>query len=97
MNRNYFECHVTIAPQFKDFVQMVADKHKFKTSFLEGDIVMGDAKLMYCTCNDKDEDNITKRMNSLVTELLANKVTVLREKIEEIKWDKRYDVTNINS
>lgn len=84
----YFECHITIEPKFRDKVEIIAKQHKFKVSALVGDEIMGDDKLIYCTCHDTDEDSITSKMQNLVLDL--QNISILRKKIEHIILDVRY-------
>lgn len=86
---NHYECHVTLDPRCRDLVEPIAKEHKFKTSALVGDEVMGDDKLLYCTTHDSDIGRILSRTNRLI-EAFPEGVKVLRKKIEHILLDERY-------
>lgn len=86
----YYECHVTVAPLHSEIFTPIAEVHKFKYSVLKGDEVMGDDKLGYFTCHDRDAMNIEKRMNSLVDCLELMQIKPLRQKIEHVILDKRF-------
>lgn len=88
---SYYECHVTIDPQYSHQVDPVASVHKFKTSVLKGDEIMGDDKLMYCTCHERNFDVIIGRMDELVDNLKAKQIPILRKKIEHVLVDERYN------
>ena len=85
--KEYYECHVTLLPKHQKKVEPLAKKHKFKTSLLVGDEVMGDAKFLYCTSHGKSYDELYGRMEKLVEDLPG---MVLRKKIEHVILDERY-------
>lgn len=87
MIQNYFECHVTLLPDNREKVEPIAKKHKFKTSILVGDEVMGDERLLYCTSHDRTFESMKARMEALISELPP---PILRKKIEHILLDERY-------
>lgn len=86
---NHYECHVTLNPEHRAAVEAIAKVHKFKTSALVGDEVMGDDKLLYCTTHDSDFIRIVRRMDDLI-KALPKEIKVLRKKVEEILIDERY-------
>lgn len=88
MPRNY-ECHVTCLPQDRDIIEPIADKHKFKTSVLTGDEILGDEKYLYCTKHDGDYMNLYYAMEALIKDL--SEVKIVRKKIELILLDERYE------
>lgn len=81
----HYECHVTLKPERIPEIEEIAKRHKFKTSVLMGDEVMGDAKLLYCTTHDVDL-SIWDRMDRLIADL---PVPILRKKIEHVIFDER--------
>lgn len=83
----YYECHVTLPPKDRELVDSIAKFHRFKTSSLVGDEIMGDDKLLYCTSHSKTYDELSQRMDALVENLTENGVEILREKIEHIIYD----------
>lgn len=74
-------------PEWLPKVEPVAKKHKFKTSVLVGDEVMGDAKLLYCTSHGKDFVELNRRMEALIKDLPG---LPMRKKIEHVVLDVRY-------
>lgn len=86
-----FECHVTLKPEQRSVVELVAKKHKFKVSALIGDEVMGDDKLLYCTTHDNDFNRILTRTNALIADFPID-IKILRKKIEQIMIDERYAI-----
>lgn len=85
-----FECHVTLVPsdepEWTKSIEEVAKKHKFKTSFITGDPVLGKAKYFYLTAHDATYAALFDRMNNVVTDLPSRPV---RLKIEQIVYDVR--------
>lgn len=86
----YYECHITLQPDYKEFIEPIAVKHKFKTSVLKGDEIMGDDTLMYCTCHDKSFETISVRMDNLINDFQICDIPILRKKIEHVVLDERY-------
>jgi hypothetical protein len=85
-----FECHVTLPPpkSYGDrlILEDIARKHKFKTSYIVGDPVLGDAKFFYCTSHDITFESLKDRMDRLVADLPR---PILRRKIEQVVFDER--------
>jgi len=85
-----FECHVTLVPSddpsWLETIEKLAKEHKFKTSFITGDPVLGKAKYFYLTAHDKTYNQLAYRMQTIVNALPTRPV---RLKIEEIVYDVR--------
>lgn len=84
-----FECHVTLDPADAGIGEALAKVHKFKTSEIARDEVMGDKNWFYCTKSHKDFSKLRDAMNNLVVALKIAGVYVHRTKIEHIVWDWR--------
>lgn len=93
----YYECHVTIDPKYANVVEIIAEVHKFKTSVLKGDEIMGDDKLLYCTCHDRNFETIHNRMEGLIWQMRMQQIPILRKKIEHILLDERYNNLQVKS
>lgn len=85
-----YECHVTTLPQFKSIVDPIAKQYGFSTSLLVGDDVVGTEKHLYCTTHGSEFIEVNNRVNKLVQDLTALKVTVKRKKIELTVLDERF-------
>ena len=74
--KQYYECHVTLYPEWAEIVEPIAKMLRFKTSVLKGDEVMGDDKLLYCTSHAKSFDVMVVRMQELVMHIEAASLKV---------------------
>ena len=85
-----FECHVTLVPSedpsWVETIEAIAKQHKFKTSFITGDPVLGKSKYFYLTAHDATYAHLFERMNNVVASLPTKPV---RLKIEQIVYDVR--------
>jgi hypothetical protein len=90
-----YECHVTLRPDpaKREVVERIAYQLQFKTSVLLGDAVMGDERLLYCTGHSADSRKMYERMDALVSALRINGCQVLRQKIEHVILDERFEQT----
>jgi hypothetical protein len=89
-----YECHLTMPPPPAEgdrvYLEALAKQHGFKTSFIVGDPLLGDAKYFYMTGHDSDFQKMQDRMNSLSKEVQTlAKTRVIRRKIEQILIDER--------
>jgi hypothetical protein len=89
-----YECHITVPPPPAEadlvYLEGLAKNHGFKTSFIVGDPLLGDAKYFYMTGHDADLEKMQARMNALSREVQTlARVRVLRRKIELIVFDER--------
>jgi hypothetical protein len=86
-----FECHVTLVPSedpsWVKTIEGIAEEHKFKTSFIVGDPLLGKAKYFYLTAHDKTYNGLMGRMQAVVDSLPTKPV---RLKIEQILYDERF-------
>ena len=88
---NYgYECHVTTNRIYKDKILSVAEKHKFKTSAIEGDPELGSDTHFYCTSHSSSYINLYNRMEALIQDLKDLYIPILRKKIELIVLDERF-------
>jgi hypothetical protein len=85
----YFECHITLLPKHEEVATPISAKHKFKTSKIAGDEVLGDDVFFYCTSHSKYYEDLKNRMDSLTRELNDAGVPHLRRKIEHVVFDER--------
>lgn len=90
-----YECHITTPPppQQADRVYLdgLAKRHKFKTSQIEGDPLLGDKVYFYFTGHDSDLERMRTRMDELSRDIqILAQVSILRRKIEQIVLDERY-------
>ncbi len=92
-----FECHVTV-PKPKSTVAMdhLASYHRWKTSFIIGDPLLGNAGYYYFTTHHADYKAIFAKMEELSALLDALGVKVLRKKIEDIVYDTKTQLLNGN-
>lgn len=86
-----FECHVTLAPEHgTEIVTKMAERLRFKTSFLVGDDMLGAGKHFYCTSHDYTFARMQGRMEELIKYLADHGVPIKRKKIEHILLDERF-------
>lgn len=90
----YYECHITLYPQFEPAVYELVQKYKFKTSKIHGDQMLGDNLYMYLTGKDVSLYEMTRRMENVTDELKQMSIPYIRRKIEHIILDERYDNKN---
>lgn len=89
-----YECHITTPPPplpaDRIYLEGLAKQHKFKTSQIDGDPLLGDKVYFYFTGHDDDLERMMVRMNALSKDIqdLA-RVRVIRRKIEQIVLDER--------
>lgn len=80
-----FECHITVArPDNQRRLEALAVEHGWKTSFIEGDPLLGKQGFFYFTSYHTSLVEMKIRMHEFA-DLLP--VPVLRKKIEEIVYD----------
>jgi hypothetical protein len=89
-HNDYFECHITLEPQYRAAVEPLAKEQGFKVSSLVGDEFVGDDLKVYCTTHAKTETKIRTKMAGLTGALTAHNIPFLRRKIEHIIYDERY-------
>jgi hypothetical protein len=90
--RTLFECHITydkVTPEERQSLEDYAASLKWKTSFIEGDPLLGPGLRMFLTCHSADGDQLYHKMKDVV---LHSPVKLIREKIEEIVHDTKYDI-----
>lgn len=91
-----YECHITVPPPAlateRAYLEGLARGHRFKTSQIDGDPVLGDKIYFYFTGHDATFEAMKERMERL-TEDLAEiaKVKVIRRKIEHVVFDDRLE------
>lgn len=96
---NYFECHITIEPVFEEELQrvsMVARAHGFRPAKLlmqkrKSDTPMRSKYDTFLTGRSYDYDDLVTRMIKTVGELGDQGFLVWRYKVEETKFDSRYN------
>jgi hypothetical protein len=91
--RSLFECHITydkISPEEQKLLEEYASKVKWKTSFIEGDPLLGPGVRFFLTCHSADSDQLIRRMREVIRN---SPVKPIREKIEEIIHDTKYGIT----
>lgn len=85
-----FECHITLVPkedpEWLKIIEDHAERHKFKTSFITGDPLLGKMKYFYLTAHDTTYNGLKERMDHIVEGLPQ---LPIRLKIEQILFDKR--------
>lgn len=89
--RDDFECHITVPQSHSTVALAVAEDYDWKTSEILGDPLLGDKAHFYLTCHGTDYTEVWTKMHSTVGVLLEREVPVLREKIEQIVHDVRYE------
>lgn len=90
MTYPYYECHITLDPEYAgEKVDALAKENDFKTSVLLGDEVFGNVKKLYCTAHAIVHVMIFSKMNAMCDALTANGIPYLRRKIEQIILDER--------
>lgn len=84
-----YECHITIKKPSKDIIKLevLAKTHKWKTSYIDGDPLLGKKIYFYFTCHHEGYGKIFSKMNHLSGILEADGIKVLRKKIELIVFD----------
>ncbi len=85
-----FEIHVTIDKKDAILAEMLAKEQHWKTSKIDGDPVLGAKPFFYLTTHTSDFKKAYDRMNTMVNDLGANGIFVIREKIELIVHDVKY-------
>lgn len=90
-----YECHITV--QVKDALQAellatdaTRNGDRWKTSEIKRDPVLGDASHFYLTAHSTTFMDIMQRMHVMSGALQTHSVKVLREKIELIVHDQRF-------
>lgn len=85
-----FEIHVTVnRPELSLEVlelEDIAKRHGWKTSMIDGDPVLGEKVFFYFTSYASSMTLAFRKLKAL-TDILGDRV--IREKIEEIKYDRR--------
>ena len=85
-----FECHITfenVDAELEGQLVKLAQHHRWKTSFIDGDPALGPGKRFFLTSHDRDCANMFNRMKEVVR---SAPVAPVREKIEEIVYDTKY-------
>lgn len=88
----YYECHITSRSSEVSKIEPLAKKHRFKTSEIARDPVMGDDVFFYCTSHGKDYADLYYRMRKLSDEMKQQEIPVLRLKIEHVVFDTKTGV-----
>lgn len=86
-----YECHITVDTLFQEEAGAIAHSLDWNTSKIDGDPLLGDKTHFYLTCHSKNYDSIRSKMLETSGELRYRNIPVIREKIEEILFDRRYD------
>lgn len=80
-----FECHVTCEkPGDLNHFNNLANSLKWKTSFIDGDPVLGNKVFFYFRCHSKSYDSIFEKMAELNNALGLKSI---RSKIEHIVYN----------
>ncbi len=83
--KEYYECHVTVEkPSQPAMYEQLAKDLGWKTSFIDGDPVLGQKVYFYFTCNHVDFVSIKDKMGALAQRLGPD---AIRQKIEKIVYD----------
>lgn len=88
-----FECHITIPREYADKAahEMVQAPQKWSTSNITDDPVLGPGPKFYFTRYDTDYLSAYEWLRDAVIKLQLAGVPVIREKIELIMYDRRFD------
>lgn len=89
----YYECHITLKPEFEEKVTPIAESFGFKISKITDDDVMGPGKHMYCTSRSESFEDIRGRMQGLTDSLHKTNIPMQRRKIEHCIFDERESVS----
>lgn len=89
-----FECHVSVlkpaSPAGMDDLHKIARRLLWKTSVIDGDPDMGDTIFFYFTRHRALVAPLMEEMEELSDALRAAGYPVVRQKIEQIIYDRRY-------
>jgi hypothetical protein len=92
-----YECHITIEkPTTRERLaqcESVGERHGWKTSFIDGDPVLGKKVYFYFTRHARTYGELYSRMKELEATLESNTVAAVRSKIEHIVYDTKTGVT----
>jgi hypothetical protein len=87
-----YELHITCKPKSsleQDDLKVLAHKHGWSTSKIDGDPILGLGVKFYLTTHTNSQFDAQEKINLLVPEV--NKITpTVRAKIERIVYDKIY-------
>ncbi len=95
----YFECHITISPQFDEQLskaETLAKNYNFKIANLlmqkrKEDTPERSKYDTFMTGHDSNYNSLEKRMIELIKTLKSNNFTIYRYKIESILLDSRIE------
>ena len=94
-----YECHITVGMEDievgdKKFhhLEDLARFHKWKTSYIDGDPLLGDKRFFYFTRYAKNFQDMKIKMNKMADVLIMQEFPVVREKIEGIVYDTKKEL-----
>ena len=87
-----FEIHITCFCSQATQAAQVASALKWKTSEIKRDPVLGNDTYYYLTKYAASLELAHAELRTCVDQLINNKIVVIREKIEHIVHDKRYEL-----
>jgi hypothetical protein len=88
-----FEAHITLPRESSVKVGKMADSTGWMFSAIDGDPLMGKRAYCYLTAYDTSGNDLLRRMRIVADALRFCGVEVLREKVEQILFDTK---TNVN-
>ncbi len=91
-----FESHITFHISAADTVKAVGDSYGWKYSQIDGDALMGAKPYCYLTGYAPDGHELHRDMNAVVNAARKQGVQELRTKIEQIVWDTKTGVNDLN-
>jgi len=91
-----FEAHITMPRDKAEDVEKWAEISGWKFSQIDGDPLMGKQAYCYLTNYDTDGKRLLMRTVTLGLNLQEHGIPVLRQKIEQIIYDTKTNVDEIN-
>lgn len=86
-----YECHITVRQKDSETAQKIANAHRWKTSEIARDPILGEDTYFYLTMHDADVLALHKYMRNMSSILRMSGVEVVRQKIELTVYDSRAD------
>jgi hypothetical protein len=92
-----FEAHLTLPKADRDIASFVGETTGWTFSEIDGDPLMGAKPYCYLTAYEPDATLLLSRMRGVAHSLRQRGVAVLREKVEQIIYDTKTNVNEIES